>query len=214
MGLPDNARKGLYRQLAWTANNLNRGYYLWRVNGAAAWLIADGSIVPIAPTINAGTAGVQQLFAYLYNRDGWEQAVSETGFFATYSELFGYPFDYAIEPPLPPNLTQPPMQLPIEPNTQWAFTSGPHGSWGDGSAWGALDFAPPGDKVGCVQSNAWVVASASGLILRAGNGAVIQHHMIGFIKNNDIGSAGLVHGCVPDAAETHVADHEIGQSRF
>jgi hypothetical protein len=66
------------------------------------------------------------------------------------------------------------MQLPFEPARTWAFTGGPHGGWGDGAAWAALDFGPPGDSVGCVQSDDWVVAVADGQILRAEYGAVIQ----------------------------------------
>jgi LysM repeat protein len=174
LGFRDPQRKGLYRQLAWAANNLNRGYYTYRVNGIATWLLSDGSIVPIAPTINPGTAAVQHLFALSYNRSGWERAVSEEGLFAIYHQMFGYPFDYAIEPLLPSGLNQPAMQLPFEPGKVWAFTSGPHGAWGDGSAWGALDFAPPGDQPGCIPSEDWVLSVADGLILRADNGAVIQ----------------------------------------
>ena len=70
MGVREEWRKGLYRQLAWAANNLNRGYYLWRVNGISTWLLGDGSVVPIAATINAGTAGVQSMFAALYASPG------------------------------------------------------------------------------------------------------------------------------------------------
>ncbi len=79
IGIRDPRKKGLYHQLAWAANALNRGYYLWRVNGVSSWLLSDGSIVPIAPTINAGTAGVQQMFAYLYDRSKWNDAVSDKG---------------------------------------------------------------------------------------------------------------------------------------
>jgi murein DD-endopeptidase MepM/ murein hydrolase activator NlpD len=160
--------------LAWAANNLNRGYYAYRVNGVAIWLLSDGSMVPIAATINPGTAAVQHLFGLLYNRAGWERAVSPEGLFATYQTMFGYPFDYAVEPLLPSGLAQPEMRLPFEPGKVWAFTSGPHGAWGDGSAWGALDFAPPGDQPGCVLSDDWVVAVADGPIIRADNGVVIQ----------------------------------------
>jgi murein DD-endopeptidase MepM/ murein hydrolase activator NlpD len=174
LGLRDPSKQGLYRQLAWAANQLNRGFYIWRVNGTATWLLADGETVPIAPTINAGTAGVQHFFSTLYDRESWVQAVSEGGLFETFNGLFGFPFDYAVEPLQPPDLTQPQLQLPIEPGEKWAFTGGPHGGWGDGSAWAALDFAPPGEALGCVQSDAWVVAAADGLIVRTGNGAVIQ----------------------------------------
>jgi murein DD-endopeptidase MepM/ murein hydrolase activator NlpD len=174
LGLVDPRRTGLYRQLAWAANNLNRGFYLWRVGGVGAWLLSDGGIVPISPKINAGTAGVQQMYALIYDHERWRQAVSSQGIFSTYQAMFGYPFDYAIEPSLPSNLAQPPLQLPFEPGTAWAFTGGPHGAWGDGAAWAALDFAPPGDALGCVPSDHWVVAVADGRILRAGEGAVIQ----------------------------------------
>jgi murein DD-endopeptidase MepM/ murein hydrolase activator NlpD len=66
------------------------------------------------------------------------------------------------------------MQLPFEEGQIWSFTGGPHGGWDDGSAWAAIDFAPPGEALGCVESDAWVVAVAAGPIVRAGNGEVIQ----------------------------------------
>jgi LysM repeat protein len=174
MGVRDEFRDSLYRQLTWAANQLNLGFYLWRVNGVSTWLLGDGSVMPVAPSINAGTAGVQQLFAPLYGRQEWERAVTEQGFYATYNSLFGYPFDLAIEPSLPPGLQQPVMELPFEAGKQWAFTGGPHGGWDSGSAWAALDFAPPSDAIGCIPSDEWVTAVADGPILRAQDGAVIQ----------------------------------------
>jgi LasA protease len=167
-------RKGLYLQLAWVANNLNRGYYLWRANAIGAWSLSDGSLVPIDPTINAGTAGVQYVFSLLDERPGWDEAVSQAGLYQTYIKYFGFPFQYAIEPLVPDSVVQPEMQLPFEPGLAWAFTGGPHGGWGEGSAWAALDFAPPGEALGCVESNEWVVAVADGTIVRADQGAVIQ----------------------------------------
>jgi LasA protease len=174
IGNRDSWRKGLYLQLAWVANSLNRGYYLWRVDGIGGWLLNNGAMIPIDPSINAGTAGVQQLFALLYDRTGWDYAVSADGLFATFSNFFGHSFDYGFEPLIPDNLEQPAMQLPFEPGVDWAFTGGPHGGWGDGSAWAALDFAPGASGLGCVQSDLWVVAVADGLIIRADNGRVIQ----------------------------------------
>ena len=137
-------------------------------------MLADGSVLPVAPTINAGTAGVQNFFSGLYDYPGWLQAVSQSGLFQTYLSLFGSPFRYSFEPLIPTGLQQPVMQLPFEPGAEWAFTGGPHGGWGDGSAWAALDFAPPGEAVGCVESNDWVVAVADGLVMRTGTGAVFQ----------------------------------------
>jgi LasA protease len=98
VGLVNEWRKGLYRQLAWAANSLNRGYYTWRVNGVGAWVTFDGQIVPISPTINAGTAGVQHLFSQLFDRSQWEKAVTQNGLFTVYETFFGYPFDRSIEP--------------------------------------------------------------------------------------------------------------------
>jgi murein DD-endopeptidase MepM/ murein hydrolase activator NlpD len=131
-------------------------------------------VVPIDPTINAGTAAVQYFFGKLYDAKFWERTVSESGFFSVYNGLFGYPFDYAFEPVLPASLAQPNLQLPFEVGREWSFTGGPHGGWGDGSAWAALDFAPPGEEVGCISSDDWVVAIADGSIIRAENGAVVQ----------------------------------------
>jgi LasA protease len=174
LGFYDAFYEGLYRQLAWTANNLNRGYYLWRVNALSTLPLSDGSYVPMDPTINAGTAGVQFFLSLFNNRPFWDNDVSELGLFDTYNELFGYPFDYDIPSLIPANLSQPPMQLPFEGGAVWSYTGGPHGGWDSGSAWAALDFAPPGEALGCVSSDAWVVAVANGWIVRAENGAVMQ----------------------------------------
>ena len=174
LGWKDPNRQGLYLQLAWAANELNQGYYLWRVNGVATWMLNDGTVVPIDPTINAGTAAVQYFFGKLYGAKFWEKTVSENGFFSVYNALFGYPFDYAFEPVIPANLSQPPLQLPFEEGVEWSFTGGPHGGWGNGSAWAALDFAPPAEERGCLLSDEWVVALADGSIVRADNGAVVQ----------------------------------------
>ncbi len=174
IGYIDDWHKGLYLQLAWAANTLNRGYYLWKVGGIGGWLLNDGVVIPIDPTINAGTAGVQQLFAQLDNRENWDFDISQDGLYETFSGLFGHPFDYAYEPLIPDDLEQPALQLPFEPGVDWAFTSGPHGGWADGSAWAALDFAPGSEGLGCVKSYLWVVAAADGLIVRSDEGRVIQ----------------------------------------
>jgi LasA protease len=174
MGLNNEWKQGLYLQLAWAANNLNRGFYLWKANAVPNWVLVDGSVVAVSPDINAGTAGVQQLMSLLFGRKDWDYAISENGVFKTYSELFGFPFDQAIEPLIPGDLQQPVFQLPFGPGEEWSFTGGPHGGYGDGSAWAGIDFAPPGDALGCVQSDVWVQAVADGTVVRTGNGQVIQ----------------------------------------
>jgi LasA protease len=42
MGLVEPNREGLYHQLTWAATQLNRGYYLWRANAVATWVLNDG----------------------------------------------------------------------------------------------------------------------------------------------------------------------------
>ena len=163
---------GLYRQLVWTANELNRGYYLWRANGVTEWTLVDGDLLPVNPSINAGTAGLQNYFAKLYTREVWAYDVSEEGLFATYESLFGYPFDYAIEPLVPANLMQPQLTLPFTRGETWSFTGGPHGGWDTGSGWAALDFAV-GEPQGCLPADEWALASAAGVVVRADNGAVV-----------------------------------------
>lgn len=174
MGLQDAWHPGLYRQLTWAADTLNRGYYLYRVNAISTWVLADGSVLPIAPTINAGTAGVQAFFARLNDAFTWQGNTTAFGLFQTYFFLFGNPFDYGVEPLVPLYLQQPPMQLPFEQGKTWSYTGGPHGGWDSGSAWAALDFGPPGEIAGCTPSDEWVAAVADGWIVRTGDGAVIQ----------------------------------------
>ncbi|MEW6567478.1 MAG: LysM peptidoglycan-binding domain-containing M23 family metallopeptidase [Chloroflexota bacterium] len=174
MGFVGVGYEGLFGQLSWAADELNAGYYRWRASWAGPFILSDGTAVPAGPGINAGTAAIQHLFSQLVPAESWRAVVDEGGFYQTYLRLFGNPFDVAIEPLVPPDLEQPPLQLPFEPGSTWSFTSGPHAGWGSGSAWAALDFAPPGDALGCVQSEEWVVAVADGLVLRADMGEVIQ----------------------------------------
>jgi len=174
LGLQDPWHQGLYLQLTWTADTLNRGYYLWRANAISTWVLADGSVLPIAPTINAGTAGVQNFFAKLDDMFTWQGDTTAFGLFQTYFFLFGNPFDRGVEPLVPDSLQQPAMQLPFENGVVWSFTGGPHGGWDNGSAWAALDFGPPGEAAGCTPNSEWVVAVADGWIVRTGDGAVMQ----------------------------------------
>lgn len=174
MGLADENRYGLYRQLAWAAGTLNRGYYLWKATALSTWVLNDGTVIPIDPTINAGTAAIQYFFSKFDDRPTWEKDVNETGVIVTYFVFFGNPFNLAIEPLAPATLSQPAMNLPFSPSEAWYFTGGPHSGWASGSAWAALDFAPPGENGSCSVSPLWVTAMADGLITRASDGAVIQ----------------------------------------
>ncbi len=172
-GYINPAYKGLYLQMAWAANNLNMGYYLWKANAVSAWILTDDSVLPPDPTINAGTAAIQHVASLVFDQSSWRNAVGESGFNTIFLRYFGYAFEYQIVDLIPANLNQPAMQLPFENGAIWSFTGGPHGGWGAGSAWAALDFAPPGNALGCVQNDAWVTAAASGIITRSENGIVV-----------------------------------------
>jgi LysM repeat protein len=166
--------EGLFSQLSWAADQLNLGYYRWRAGWAGPFVFGDGRVVPAGTGINAGTAGVAQLFSQLVDVEAWRGLMSEGGFDALYRELFGNPFLTAIEPLVPDSPETPAMHLPIETGTTWSFTGGPHAAWGGGAAWAALDFAPPGYALGCVWSDAWVTAVGDGPIVRSRNGEVVQ----------------------------------------
>lgn len=174
IGYIDTYWVGLYRQLAWSADRLNQGFYRWREGKIEAFKLADGSQIIPQPGINPGTAGAQNLFASLNDFTAWNIDTGPNGLFATYSRMFGYPFDWAIEPFLPASLTQPTMTLPFTAGEVWQFTGGPHGGWGSGAGWAGLDFAPPGAPIGCSETDAWVRAIAPGKILRSEDGSVIQ----------------------------------------
>ncbi len=174
LGYRANNKPGLYAQLSWAANQLNWGFYGRSEGGLNAFTISDGTRLGFAPTLNDGTAGVQKWLgaddAATYTR--WQQDVGPNGFWATYNQLFGNPFAYTVDPLWPADLRQPSLQLPWR-NETWYFTGGPHGGWATGSAWAALDFAPPGEQLGCNQSDSWVTAMGDGIVTRSGFGAVV-----------------------------------------
>lgn len=172
MGSAKPLHEGLFEQLSWTAAMLNEGYYGWKYRGRTVLTLSDGSRIGIAPGLNAGTVAVQNYLGQVSYGEEWERLVGPDGFYAVYTALFGNPFSYAVEPLLPEGLQQPRLLLPWEAGQMWYLTGGPHGGWGPGSGWAALDFAPAGE-IGCQPSPAWVTASAPGLVLRSDYGEVV-----------------------------------------
>jgi LasA protease len=170
--------KGLYGQLNWAVQKLSLGYYGWRAGLVTELTFRDSSQpLRMAPELNAGTAALQYLFAQLYNQEAWGEALyGEESFDAVHERMFGNPWLRAqtVEPLYPTNLTQPVLELPYAPGRTWAFTGGPHSAWGPDGALAALDFAPGAVQGGCVESDDWVTASASGLVTRAEDGLVVQ----------------------------------------
>jgi LasA protease len=176
LGYHDPLYTGLYQQQRLIIRELLAGYYGWRDGTLTSLTFPDGTTLRLAPDLNAGTVALQYLFSRRLNQAEWLQAIDPvTGFPALFTNMFGDPWERAREtgPLFPPELTQPSFTLPFEVGVPWTLTGGPHPAWDQESAWAALDFAPPMDAPGCGESTAWVVAVASGLIVRSGDGYVV-----------------------------------------
>lgn len=174
---PGFDRKGLYKQLAWAANRLNSGYYGWKYDDLRIVEFDLGIRQLYAPGLNAGTVGLQYFLSLNNSYANWQGQVSVEGFYRTYYAYFGDPFSGIVEPLVSPGIVQPEMTFPFQAGETWFFTGGPHGGWGSGSAWAALDFAPPDEvepgSASCYVSDYWATAVAPGIIARSGGGSVI-----------------------------------------
>jgi LasA protease len=176
MGRIDLSKRGLYSQLVWAVRELSTGYYGWREGTITEIRLSDGVTARLAPDLNAGTAALQYYFSKLFSTDQWVQALDlENGLPAVHERMYGNPWLRAqtVEPLYPPGLEQPHLILPFQIGQIWGFSGGPHGAWEHEGARAALDFVPGSTEPGCVESTAWVVASAPGLVVRSGNGVVV-----------------------------------------
>jgi murein DD-endopeptidase MepM/ murein hydrolase activator NlpD len=167
IGLADSSFEGFYQELYWAADQMAYGYYARRVGALEAVGLKDGTLIRLPQDMNPGSVGVYYFFSKICDQVCWEKAIDNGGFLNTYLAMFGDPYAGSVEPLLPSNLTQPTMQLPFEDGKVWSFTGGPHPAWGDGSAWAALDFAPPKEELGCIPTEEWITAVANGVIVRS-----------------------------------------------
>jgi LasA protease len=172
MGVRESRYKNLFWQLIWACERLNDGYYGWRTGTLQEIELADGLLVRPDAWLNAGTVAVHNVFAGMFGSEDFSLATSPEGFYQTYVELWGDPFDLE-EVVIPGNLRQPEFTLPFLPKRIWDFTAGPHFSWGTSLPLGALDFGPPSEESGCVPSAEWIAAPANGVIARSGEATVI-----------------------------------------
>jgi hypothetical protein len=176
MGCIDDSKTGLYLQAAWFASTFMEGYYGWREGRRLVINFDDGQVVRLAPDLNAGSVGLMNVFAYLYDFEEWARFLyGEQSFLSLFETMFGNPWVRAqqVEPLIPADTLQPEMILPFEINQIWAFTGGPHAAWSAADVWAAIDFAPASDETGCHESKAWVVAAMPGLVVRSGEGVVV-----------------------------------------
>lgn len=176
MGHADSTKEDLYLQCAWFASTVMDGYYGWREGRTLVVDYLDGQEIRLAPQLNAGTVGLMHAFAKLYEFDDWVYRLyGEESFFMQFETMFDSPWIRAqgVEPLIPADTEQPEMILPFEVGALWAFSGGPHAAWSAADVWAALDFAPASAESGCHESNAWILASMPGLIVRSGNGVVV-----------------------------------------
>ncbi len=177
LGQFDEQYQGLYEQMRWAIQQLSTGYYGWRSGRLTRITFLDGTSLRIAPGLNAGTVALMVLFAQRYPYSEWLKVIDPQGpFMQLYASMFGDPFQRAatVGPLFPPGLNQPDLILPFEAGRLWSFTGGPHPGWGLESALAALDFAPASDQSGCYPTDAWVLASAPGRVVRSARGYVVQ----------------------------------------
>ncbi|HEY80679.1 MAG TPA: LysM peptidoglycan-binding domain-containing protein [Caldilineae bacterium] len=166
------AGRGLLNQLEWAANALNSGFYGWLDRGETAIQFQDYRIARAAPNLNPGTVAIQRTLA----QDATFEALPAEldAFMEAYTRLFGDPFQYDAGPILPWELAQPPLAFPWQPGTWWFLTGGPHGAWGSGSGWAALDFVPEDAPVGsCLPATTWATAASPGLVVRNNRGELL-----------------------------------------
>lgn len=165
----------LYKELVISSTHLHIGYYGWRDGSLSEITYRNGRKLRLAPGLNAGTVGLQNLFTRLYDEDEWAAALyGVDGISAVYRDLFGDPWGRStgLGPLYPPNLAQPKLALPFLVGERWSLTSGPHVSWKTGSPRGAIDFAPAMGEGGCAVSRHWTTAPAGGRIARSDRNVV------------------------------------------
>lgn len=165
----------LHPHLTKMADKLNEGYYDWRGRGMTFITWGDGSITRYAPSLNAATAGLQYYLSRLGSKSQWEVWIGQGpgSFIESYRALFGDPRQYAVEPLIPADTTCPALALPWTEGELWYYTGGPHGGWGDGSAWAAIDVVPDEGYLGCQPAASWATAAAPGLVVYSQNGEVL-----------------------------------------
>jgi murein DD-endopeptidase MepM/ murein hydrolase activator NlpD len=176
LGHIDEEKEGLLRQIKWVVNQLSIGYYGWREGRLNEITFSDGATARLQPDLNAGTVALLYYFAQQHDSQDWLHVTHpEVGFPALYEAMFGNPWIRAnsVEPLFPPGIRQPQMELPFMYNQVWSYTGGPHGAWERDGSWAAIDFSPARTESGCVESSAYVTASAAGLVVRSGNGVVV-----------------------------------------
>ena len=172
LGFHDWQHEGLYMQLVWAANLLNNAYYDWRIGELVEFDHLDGTQERPDPWQNAASVALQYYFSRLIDGAQYARAIAQDGFALSYRNLFGDSWQ-SFSPHIPGSLAQPELTLPFLPGLTWAYTGGPHTGFGEGEPLAAIDFAPGALTSGCVPTNEWATAVASGVVSRSDAAAVV-----------------------------------------
>lgn len=169
-GLVDPVRAALWLQMNWLADRLNGGYYDWKTRGSRSLTLSDGTRLAGHASLGPGSFAVHRAL-------GLQSAEAElpgrlAAFDAAYRVLFGDPWAEARPGLDLSSVSFPELQLPFERGETWWLTGGPHGGWGDGSAWASLDFVPDEESRGCFVSTRWATAVADGVVVPGGTGQI------------------------------------------
>ncbi|MFC2064498.1 LysM peptidoglycan-binding domain-containing protein [Chloroflexota bacterium] len=177
MGYIDDYNIGLYRQLVLASEDISLGYYGWRSGSLTELTFLDGKKLRINPSLNAGTVALYYYFSIHNSYADWLLIIDpSSGFMSLYESMMGDPWMRAkvVEPIFPPGIRQPDLSLPFIPGDTWSLTGGPHAAFENRGALAAIDFGPSTEhSTPCYQSDSWILASASGQVVRSGNGIVI-----------------------------------------
>lgn len=168
--------EGLYKELSLSAKLLNIAYYAWRTGAITELRFPNGTSIPLAPELNAGSIAVQYIFSRIHDPGPWQDALyGESSFLALHSQMYGDPWQRAslVEPLFPAGLEPLILELPFRAGEYWSFTGGPHIAWNTGTPMGALDFAPVTGEAPCRVSRAWATAAAPGLVVRSDHNIVM-----------------------------------------
>jgi LasA protease len=172
LSFQDWQHEGLYMQLVWAANLLNNAYYGYKNGELVEFDHLDGTQERPDPWQNAATVALQYYYSRLVDGDKYARAVAQDGFAQTYHDLFGDPWQSEV-PHIPGSLEQPVFTLPFLPGTTWAYTGGPHTGFGVGEPLAAIDFAPGSTASGCVPTDLFATAVATGVVARSDTATVV-----------------------------------------
>lgn len=170
-GFPGVNAQSISSQYNRLSNFLNAAFYEYRSGRMLTYELRDGQLYWADPWQNAASVALMQYFARVLEPDDFFKAIGPKGFRHTYELLWGEIPSNAVT--IEGSLRQPELQLPFEENLSWAYTGGPHTAWGADQPYAAIDFAPPSTKSGCTPSDLWVVAPATGEIVRTDTGLAI-----------------------------------------